>query len=56
MFEHLIQFECRKFSYTVQALNKMFKHSPFASFFMVQLAVKSMNIANPSEIVYPYKN
>ena len=32
MFEHFIQLECGMFSTMIQALNQIFKHSPFAYF------------------------
>ena len=32
MFEHLIQLEFSMFSYMIQALNQIFKHSQFAYF------------------------
>jgi hypothetical protein len=35
MFEHLIWLKCRMFAYMIQALNQIFKHSPFVYFVLL---------------------
>jgi hypothetical protein len=53
MFERLTQLEFRMFSYMIQALNQIFKHSPFTYFLSFSELQKSKIIASPLEIPNP---